>query len=150
MLADVVAVVEHPSDRRMTAMAMSRQEIFEQVKETLVDALGVDEDEVTEEATLTSDLGAESIDFLDIVFRLEKSFDIKIPRGELFPEDIFNNPDYVDNGKMTDAGMEKLKATMPHADFSEFEADPDVNKMSELFTVRTIVNYVEAKVGAAA
>ena len=131
-------------------MAMTRQEIFEQVKETLVDALGVDEDEVTEEATLTSDLGAESIDFLDIVFRLEKSFDIKIPRGELFPEDIFNNPDYVDNGKMTEAGMAKLKATMPHADFTEFEADPDVNKMSELFTVRTIVNYVEAKVGAAA
>ncbi len=131
-------------------MAMSREEIFEQVRETLVDALGVDEDEVAEEATLTSDLGAESIDFLDIVFRLEKGFDIKIPRGELFPEDIFNNPDYVENGKMTEAGLTKLKATMPHADFSEFEADPDVNKMSELFTVRTIVNYIEAKVGAAA
>lgn len=131
-------------------MAMTRQEIFENVKETLVDALGVDDDEVTEEATLTSDLGAESIDFLDIVFRLEKCFDIKIPRGELFPEDIFNNPDYVDNGKMTEAGMAKLKEAMPHADFSEFEADPDVNKMSELFTVRTIVNYIEGKLGAAA
>ncbi len=131
-------------------MAMTRQEIFENVKETLVDALGVDDDEVTEEATLTSDLGAESIDFLDIVFRLEKCFDIKIPRGELFPEDIFNNPDYVDNGKMTEAGMAKLKEAMPHADFSEFEEDPDVNKMSELFTVRTIVNYVESKLGAAA
>jgi len=131
-------------------MAMSRQDIFENVKETLVDALGVEDDEVTEEATLTSDLGAESIDFLDIVFRLEKSFDIKIPRGELFPEDIFNNPDYVDNGKMTEAGLSKLKAVMPHADFTEFEADPDVNKMSDLFTVRTIVNYIETKVGAAA
>ncbi len=131
-------------------MAMSRQDIFENVKETLVDALGVEDDEVTEEATLTSDLGAESIDFLDIVFRLEKSFDIKIPRGELFPEDIFNNPDYVDNGKMTEAGLTKLKAVMPHADFTEFEADPDVNKMSDLFTVRTIVNYIETKVGAAA
>ncbi len=131
-------------------MAMSRQEIFEQVKETLVDALGVDEDEVSEEATLMSDLGAESIDFLDIVFRLEKGFDIKIPRGELFPEDMFNNPDYVDNGKMTEAGLAKLKSAMPHADFSEFEADPDVNKMSELFTVRTIVNYIETKLKPAA
>jgi len=131
-------------------MAMNRQEIFEQVKETLVDALGVDEDEVSEEATLMSDLGAESIDFLDIVFRLEKGFDIKIPRGELFPEDMFNNPDYVDNGKMTEAGLAKLKSAMPHADFSEFEADPDVNKMSELFTVRTIVNYIETKLEAAA
>jgi acyl carrier protein len=131
-------------------MAMTRQEIFGQVKETLVDALGVDEDEVTEEATLTSDLGAESIDFLDIVFRLEKSFDIKIPRGELFPDEILNNPDYVENGRVTAAGLAKLKASMPHADFTQFEADPDVNKMPELFTVRTIVNYVQSKLGVAA
>ncbi len=129
-------------------MAMTRQEILENVKETLVDALGVDEDEVTEDATLTSDLGAESIDFLDIVFRLEKTFDIKIPRGELFPEDILNNPDYVANGKMTEEGLAKLKSSMPHADFSEFEADPDVNKMPELFTVRTIINYIENKLAA--
>lgn len=132
----------------MIAMAMTRQEIFEQVKETLVDALGVDEDEVTEEATLQSDLGAESIDFLDIVFRLEKTFDIKIPRGELFPDEILNNPDYVENGKFTAAGLAKLKASMPHADFTQFETDPDVNKMPELFTVRTIVNYVESKLAA--
>jgi len=131
-------------------MAKTRQEIFEQVKETLVDALGVDEDEVTEDATLTSDLGAESIDFLDIVFRLEKSFDIKIPRGELFPDEVLNNPDYVENGRVTPAGLAKLKASMPHADFTDFEKDPDVNKMPELFTVRTIVNYVQSKVGAAA
>ena len=67
---------------------MSRDEILEKVTETLVDALGVDDDEVTSEATLVDDLGAESIDFLDIVFRLEKNFSIKIPRGELFPENL--------------------------------------------------------------
>jgi acyl carrier protein len=61
-------------------MAMSRDEIFEEVKEVLIDALGLDDDEVTAEATLMGDLGAESIDFLDIVFRLEKAFDIKVPR----------------------------------------------------------------------
>jgi acyl carrier protein len=114
-----------------------------------VDALGVDEDEVTEDATLTGDLGAESIDFLDIMFRLEKAFNIKIPRGELFPDDILNNPDYVENGKMTAAGLEQLKKSMPHANFSEFEKNPDVNKMPDLFTVRTIVNYVESKLNAA-
>ena len=130
-------------------MAMSREKIFDQVRETLVDALGVDDDEVTEEATLTGDLGAESIDFLDIVFRLEKSFGIKIPRGELFPDDILNNPEYVENGKMTSAGLDKLKAAMPHADFSQFEADPNVNKMPDLFTVKTIVNYIQAKLVAA-
>jgi acyl carrier protein len=130
-------------------MAMSREEILAQVQETLVDALGVDDDEVTEEATLTGDLGAESIDFLDIVFRLEKSFNIKIPRGELFPDDILNNPEYVENGKMTDAGMQKLRNAMPHADFGDFEDDPDINKMPDLFTVKTIVNYIESKLAAA-
>lgn len=130
-------------------MAMTREEIFASVKETLADALGVDDDEVTEQATLTGDLGAESIDFLDIVFRLEKAFSIKIPRGELFPDDVLNNPDYVENGKMTAAGLAQLKKSMPHADFTEFEKEPDVSKMPDLFTVGTIVNYVEGKLKAA-
>lgn len=129
-------------------MAMSRDEVFEKVKDVLVDALGVDDDEVSEDATLTGDLGAESIDFLDIVFRLEKTFSIKIPRGELFPDDIMNNPEYVENGRMTAKGMETLKNAMPHADFTDFEKDPDVAKMTDLFTVKTIVNYVTSKVAA--
>jgi acyl carrier protein len=130
-------------------MAMSRAEVFGKVKEVLVDALGVDDEEITEEATLTGDLGAESIDFLDIVFRLEKTFSIKIPRGELFPDDILNNPEYVEAGRMTPKGIETIKKAMPHADFAEFEKDPDVSKMPNLFTVRMIVNYVATKVQAA-
>ncbi|MFO0973014.1 MAG: acyl carrier protein [Phycisphaerae bacterium] len=129
-------------------MPLSRNDVFDKVKEVLVDALGVDDDAVNEKATLTGDLGAESIDFLDIVFRLEKTFAIKIPRGELFPDDILNNPEYVENGKLTPTGMSQLKKTMPHADFTDFERDPDVNKMPNLFTVRTIVNYVASKVAA--
>jgi acyl carrier protein len=131
-------------------MGMSREEIFRSVQETLVDALGVDEDEVTETATLTGDLGAESIDFLDIVFRLEKAFTIKIPRGELFPDDVLNNPDYVTGGKLTPAGLAQLKKAMPHADFSEFEKNPDVNNVPNLFTVRTIVNYLDTKINSTA
>lgn len=129
-------------------MAMSEQEIFEKVKDTLIEALGLDDDEVTTEATLTGDLGAESIDFLDIVFQLEKTFNIKIPRGELFPENILNNADFVKDGKLTDTGLSELKEKMPHADFSDFEQDPDINKMSELFKVQTIVNYVKGKIEA--
>jgi acyl carrier protein len=129
-------------------MTMSRDDVFGKVKEVLVDALGVDDDEIKEDATLTGDLGAESIDFLDIVFRLEKTFSIKIPRGELFPDDILNNPEYVESGKMTSKGLETLKAAMPHADFSEFESDPDVSKMPNLFTVGTIVRYVATKTAA--
>jgi acyl carrier protein len=127
-------------------MPMTEAEVFEKVKEVLVDALGVDDDEVSLQATLTGDLGAESIDFLDIVFRLEKSFNIKIPRGELFPDNILNNPEYVQNGKLTPTGLTQLKSRMPHADFSQFEKDPDINKMAELFKVQTIVNYVKTKV----
>jgi len=125
-------------------MAMTRDEIYKKVQGVLVDALGVDEDEVTPTATLRGDLGAESIDFLDIAFRLEKAFGIKIPRGEMFPEDLFTNAQYVENGRITPAGMEEMKKRMPHMDFSELEKDPDINKMQ--FTVDTVVNYIEKKV----
>ena len=128
-------------------MAMSREEIFEQVRESLVDALGLDDDDITPDATLMGDLGAESIDFLDIVFRLEKAFDIKVPREELFPaEAVLNHPEFVSGGKVTENGLAELRDKMPHTDLSEFEADPDVNKIADLFTVQAIVNFIEGKV----
>lgn len=132
-------------------MAMSRNEIFEEVTEVLIDALGLDDDEVTEEATLMGDLGAESIDFLDIVFRLEKSFEIKIPREELFPaETLMSNPEFVSGGKLTEKGLTELKEKMPHTDISDFESDPDVNKMADLFTVSSVVNFIDIKLNNAA
>lgn len=132
-------------------MALSRDEIFKKVQGVLIDALGVDEDEVIAKATLREDLGAESIDFLDIVFRLEKAFGIKIPRGELFPEDfetLRSDPNLVSGGKITPAGMTELKKRMPYADFSEFEKDPQVEKAGQLITVDTITNYIDAKLKA--
>ena len=131
-------------------MAMTRDEIFQHVQEVLVDALGVDDDEVTPNATLMGDLGAESIDFLDIVFRLEKAFNIKIAREELFPiENLLNNSEFVNNGKLTEAGLAELKNKMPHTDLAGFEQDPDINKLGDLFTVDSVVNYVEIKLKAA-
>jgi len=124
----------------------TKEEVFENVQAALVDALGVDEDEVSPEATLVGDLGAESIDFLDIVFRLEKAFDIKIPRGELFPEDVFTNPDYVQDGKLTPAGMDELKRRMPFADLSGFEENPVVQDFANLLTVADMCRFVETKV----
>ena len=130
-------------------MAMSRDEIFEEVKEVLIEALGLDDDEVTQESTLMGDLGAESIDFLDIIFNLEKSFDIKIPREELFPaEELLGNADLIADGKLTDKGLEELKTRMPHTDLSDFEANPDINKIADLFTVNSIVNFVDMKINA--
>ncbi|HEY2881304.1 MAG TPA: phosphopantetheine-binding protein, partial [Pirellulales bacterium] len=94
---------------------------------------------------MVGDLGAESIDFLDIVFRLEKTFNIKIPRGELFPEDILTNAEYVQDGKVTADGIANLKKRMPFADLSKFEADPRVSNFGNMLTVQDLVNFVQAK-----
>ncbi len=126
----------------------TKEEVFEKVREALVDALGVDDDEVTPEATLVGDLGAESIDFLDIVFKLEKAFDIQIPRDELFPDDILSSAEYVQDGKVTEAGLAKLKERMPFADLSRFEQNPLVQDFGNLLTVQDLCNYIETKVEA--
>ena len=120
-------------------------EIYGKVQTTLVDALGVDDDDVTRTSTLQGDLGAESIDFLDIVFRLERNFGIKIPRGELFPENLASDPEMIKDGKLTAKGVEELKTRLPFADLAKFEADPDVNKISDLYTVDMLVHYVQSK-----
>jgi acyl carrier protein len=137
-------------------MAISHDEIYKKVQGVLMDALGVDEDEVTPKATLKDDLGAESIDYLDIVFRLEKAFTtdpakpFKIPRNELFPEDLQtmqSDPRFVSDGKVTADGLAELKRRMPYADLTDFEKDPDVEKAASLLTVDTITRYMEAKLG---
>ncbi|HSV26484.1 MAG TPA: acyl carrier protein [Sedimentisphaerales bacterium] len=128
-------------------MAIAHDEIFAKIKDVLVEALGVDDDEVTEDATLMGDLGAESIDFLDVVFRLEKAFNIKIAREELFPaESLMGNPEFVQNGRLTAKGLAELKSKMPHAKLGDFESAPDINKLGDLFTVSSIVNYIDRKV----
>ena len=124
----------------------TRDEIYSKVSATLVEALNVDEDEIKPTATLQGDLGAESIDFLDIVFRLEREFGIKIPRGELFPESIFQgDPEFVQNGKVTPRGLDELRAKMPFADLSEFAKNPEVSHLSDLFTVNLITRYIQGK-----
>ncbi|MGB7328272.1 MAG: acyl carrier protein [Rubripirellula sp.] len=128
-------------------MAQSQEDIFEKVQAALVDALGVDDDEVTRDATLVGDLGAESIDFLDIVFKLEKAFDITIPREELSPEDILTNSQYVQDGVVTGDGMAELKRRMPWANLAEFEKNPRVQDFGNLLTVGDLCNYVGSKVG---
>ena len=130
-------------------MAMTREQILKEIQGVLIDALGVDDDEVTPKATLMADLGAESIDFLDIVFRMEKAFGIKIPREELFPaESLLSNTEYISDGKLTKKGVAELKARMPNTDLSEFAANPDVNKIGDLFTVDTLVNFVDSKLNS--
>ena len=130
---------------------MTKDEIFKKVAATMVEALNVDEDQVTPTSTLQGDLGAESIDFLDIVFRLEREFSIKIPRNELFPESIFQgDPDFVKDGKVTAKGLAELRSKMPYADLTEFEKNPTLEGISDLFTVNLIVSYIESKLSTGA
>src|SRR5437899_5948460 len=125
----------------------SQDEIYSKVSATLVEALNVDEEEIKPTSTLQGDLGAESIDFLDIVFRLEREFGIKIPRGELFPESIFQgDPEFVQDGKVMDKGLDELRTRLPFADLSKFEQNPELSVIGDLFTVEMITNYIQAKV----
>ncbi len=126
-------------------MPLTQDEIFSKVQESLVDALGVEDDEVTNEATLVGDLGAESIDFLDIVFKMEKAFDITIAREELSPEDILTNTQYVQDGNVTADGLAELKSRMPWADLTQFEKNPRVQDFGNLLTVGDLCRYVSAK-----
>ena len=121
-------------------------EIFAKVQDVLAGALGVEKDEVRVDASLPRDLGAESIDFIDIIFRLEKVFEIKIPSGDLFPGNILNDDRFVLEGRVTDAGLEELKNKVPYLDVEAFSRNPQVSKLGEFFTVKMIVDYLQDRV----
>ncbi len=123
----------------------SPEEILKTVADVLVESLAVDEEEVTREATLVDDLGAESIDLLEIVFNLEKKFNIKIDRSELIPEDLFTNAEYVVDGKLTPAGLEVLAQRLPNANLDDFKANPMVQNISKILTVQDLCSVVEQK-----
>jgi acyl carrier protein len=122
--------------------------VCERVTRVLTEALNVDDGEVQPSATLRDELGAESIDFLDIVFRLEREFGIKIPSGELFPESIFQgDPEFVQDGQVTDKGVKMLRERMPYANLSGFEFDRRLATVSDMFTVELVIRYVTWKLG---
>ena len=123
-------------------------EIDARVAKVLVQALGVEEDDITPSATLQGDLGAESIDFLDIVFRLEREFMIKIPQGELFSELIFrDDTEIVQDGRVTDLGLAALRSRMPYADLRALERDRRLDRVDDLFTVGLLSSYLTWKLG---
>lgn len=126
-------------------MNNERQEIVKQVTQVVSQALRVDAAKVRLEASLIRDLGAESIDFLDIVFRLEKTFKIKIPKGELFPEKLLTDARFVADGCVTAAGLDELKKRLPSANWDEFSKSPLVSHLGDLFTVGMIADYLAGK-----
>jgi acyl carrier protein len=132
---------------------LTREEITERVVQALVQALGASRADITPDASLAGDLEAESIDFLDIVFRLEKEFGIEIARGELFPQELVRDAALVTNGRLTDAGARELRTRFAFTDVSALEPGASVDElMNDLMTVRLVIDYVESKLrtGAAA
>jgi acyl carrier protein len=129
----------------------SRDDIFGTVQTAVVDALGVDEDEVTPEATLLDELGAESIDLLDILFRLERKLGVKIQAADLaayvqggIADDDFGD----DNGIITERGLAHLKTVMPQINEDELRGNFQAEKVMSLFTVDNLTDLVMSRVGA--
>jgi len=126
-------------------------DIRARVTDVLVEALVVDEDDVTPTAALQRDLGADSLDLLEILFRLEQEFGIEIPRGEVFPGSIFQiGSEWVQDGKLTDKGLAELRARLPYADLSSFEVDRRLSAVPDLFTAGLLGEYVGWKLGGGA
>ncbi|HEU5406238.1 MAG TPA: phosphopantetheine-binding protein [Nitrospira sp.] len=124
------------------------EEIYEKVVRVLAESLYVEEGNLLPAATLQGDLGAESLDFLEIVFRLEHEFEIDIPEDELFPRSVFqSNPTFTHNGRITDQGMNELRSRMPYADLRAFDQDRRLSAVPDLFTVGLVVRYVAWKLG---
>ena len=118
---------------------------FNKVADIIADTSEIDRESITPESHTIDDLGIDSLDFLDIVFRLEKAFGIEIPRSELFPEDILTSADYVQDGKVTAAGLAKLEERMPFADLSKFVTNPEVQEFGNILTVADMCRYIESK-----
>lgn len=124
----------------------TRDQIAERVAQTLVQALGVSRTEIGPSTSLVGDLEAESIDFLDIVFRLEKEFGIEVSRGELFPQELLRDPALVSNGRLTAAGAEAIRERFRFTDLTALTAGASVDDlMNDLLTVTLIVDYVDYK-----
>lgn len=124
---------------------MDEDLIFSKVQECFSGALGIEANEILPESSLVRDLGAESIDFIDMIFRLEKTFDIKIPSGELFPGNLLNQEGLVEEGRVTAEGMKVLRQKLPFLDLTGFEKDPVVSNLPGLFNVQMVVDYLRER-----
>ena len=127
-------------------MPVDRNEVFAIVRNCFAEALGLDDDEVELDSLVIEDLGAESLDFLDIAFRLEEAFGIKIPRGDIQRQaeeeaEGSEEPFEVD-GVLTDAGLVKLREAMPEVPAESFKPGLTVREIPTLFTVETFLNLV--------
>jgi acyl carrier protein len=129
--------------------SLDREQITDRVAQALVQALGVSRSDITPETSLVGDLEAESIDFLDVVFRLEKEFGFEIARGELFPQELLRDQALVTSGRLTADGVAALRQRFEFTDLSSLQPGANVDDlMNDLLTVRLIIDFVESKLRA--
>ena len=120
--------------------------VFPKVADTIADALGCDLDEVKRDSSLINDLGAESIDFLDLVFRLERAFKIKIPRGKIVENarGTLTEAEFEQNGIVTETGFKQLKEYLSEVPADRFRTPTKVKDIPRLFTTETFCKLVVA------
>lgn len=118
--------------------------VLDRVRAVVADALYLEADEVQRESSLMKDLGAESIDFLDIMFRLEKEFSIKLPKGDIERKARggLSDEDFAVDGKLTAAAIASIKKAMPEVSATEFNRNLLVRDIPSLFTVATFERMV--------
>jgi acyl carrier protein len=130
---------------------LAAQEIYGRVVRVLAESLYVEESKLLPTSTLQGDLGAESIDLLELIFRLENEFEIDIPDNELFPRSLLqSNSDFVREGIVTHRGMSELRSRMPYADLGVLDQNRRLRAISDLFTVELVARYIIWKLGPAA
>ncbi len=120
--------------------------VYPTVAETIADALGCDLEEVKPDASLIDDLGAESIDFLDMVFRLERAFKVKIPRGKIVENarGTLTEAEFEQKGLVTDVGLSQLKSYLSEVPAERFRTPMKVKEIPRLFTPETFCKLVIA------
>jgi acyl carrier protein len=122
---------------------LDTDQIREGLYECLMDTLGLDKDDLVPSAKFFEDLGGESIDLLDLSFRCEKRFGIKVQFEKMFSlEDLALD----ERGHVSREGIAKIKAKFPFLDMSEIEAEPGVSQLRELLTVATLTQYLQMRV----
>jgi len=127
---------------------MINSEIFAKVQEIIVDVLVIDPNQIQPNSRLIADLGAESIDFLDLVFQLEKEFSIKIPRGQLEKNarGSLTEAEFEQNGVLSEKGMLALKNYLSEVPAEFFKPSMKSAEIPTLFTVETFCKLVEAAI----
>lgn len=141
-----VQKIRETADR---VLAARHDEILGTVRSAVAEVLGREESEVQPNSSLMNDLNAESLDFLDLLFRLETSFGIKIPRGGIqrATQGSLTEAEFQQNGVLTEAALQRLRVLMPEVDPARLKTGLTAREIPALFTPETFARLVAWRIG---